>query len=407
MVYTLILLIASLIFLLYIYGGYFLLLKLIAFLFVRREKTAAASPPSLGDERQLLPVTIFVSAHNEEEKIQERLENLLQLEYPKEKLEIIVVSDGSTDNTVRIARDFIAGNADRNIRIIEFKENRGRSAIQNKVASIAKNEILISTDAETSFTPGILKELMPHFSDSTIGVVGAKVIYLSQNSSIGEFIGLYRDLESAIRNLENKLGLGFQTDGPCVAYRKNLWEPIFPYEDVDQVISLIARKKGYRTVQADQAIAFDRANETTHQEIKSRARMTRKGLFSKLGRWGLKDVLRYPGFSFALFSHKILRYFSPLFVLLFLVSGTVLAFQSGHGVELLLLLFSVTLLLGMVRNSKKISCLSSLAGMITSFFCANAGFGLGILQWMMGNRVGKYEPTRKISKHEHRAGSDC
>lgn len=380
----------------YIYGGYYLLLKLFAFLSFELLKGQPYEVLTEALEDDLPTVTVFVSAFNEEEKIIGRLHNLAGLEYPTSKLEIIIVSDGSTDKTVSLVKQFMAKHPDLHIELIEFKENKGRAAAQNEVARKAKNEILVATDAETRFPPDILKKLIAPFLDSRVGVVGGRVMYLSQDPVIGQSISTYRSLEAKMRHLETQLGIGFQTDGPCVAFRKAIWEEIRPYEDVDQVISLIARKKGFITVQADEAIAFDKANAGFYQEIKSRSRMTRKGLFSKLGRWGLQDLLKYPGFSFALFSHKILRYFSPLFFTTFLISAFAFALETLTPPDVLLVIFIILFTLA-AGHALHIPMLSKVTSRLISFVCANIGFGLGIFEWLKGNKEGVYQPTRRIA----------
>jgi cellulose synthase/poly-beta-1,6-N-acetylglucosamine synthase-like glycosyltransferase len=375
----------------YIYLGYPYLLKLLVWLRRITEK-GNKFPPC---ERFFPEVTIYFSAYNEEINISERIENIFSMDYPSDKIEVIVVSDGSTDGTVSLVNDAIKKNPSKAISLINFKKNRGQAEAQNAVAKAAKYNILLSTDAETRFSIKLLKELVKPFSDPKVGVVGGKVKYLTGGSSIGESYSLYRNSETEMRRCETELGIGFQVDGPCTAYRKQIWEPIKTYEDVDQVISLFARKKGFFTVQAENAICFDKANSNSKKEMIQRARMTRKGLLSKLGRWDLVDVLKHPFFSFALFSHKLLRYFTPIFLILLIFSGIILSFLVNFGIEISITIILILILLA-VGNFFKIKLLRKVYLFLESFFYANIGFGMGIVEWVIGKKDGGYKPTRQI-----------
>ncbi len=375
----------------YIYGGYRYILHFLVWL----RRLVGSRPHSHAQEERSTPgVTVYFSALNEESNVTERLENLFSMEY-QGTVEIVVVSDGSTDGTVRLVKEAIDANPSRDIRLIEFKSNRGPAAAQNEVAVAAKYDILLSTDAETRFSRDLLREMVKPFSDPRVGVVGGKVIYLPEGSAIGEAYGLYRSAEYDMRRSETELGIGFQVDGPCTAYRKEIWEPIKDYEDVDQVISLIARKKGFLTVQADEAVCYDRANSSRRKEIRQRARMTRKGLLSKLGRWGISDIVRHPFFSLALFSHKLVRYFTPVLLCIIFFSGAWLASVTGHGMETFALVCGVATLFfaGYYLN---MPALRKISESLVSFVYANIGFAIGILQWIWGDRGGSYKPTGQL-----------
>ena len=376
--------------LIYIYGGYCFFLKLLVVL-----KGKSPGDHLVHYENDFTPgITIYFPALNEEKNVRSRIVNIIDQDYPTEKLEIIAISDGSTDKTVERVNSAIKEFPDVSIRLIEFEKNLGRATAQNTVAREAKHDILISTDAETVFGENLLRELVKPFQNPEIGAVGAVTRFLSEGAILGESYKIYRNMEYEIRGLEAALGVGVKTDGACTAYLRSVWEPISDYEDVDHVISIFSRKKNRKVVLALKANCLDRPNTRRKQEIKARARMTRKTLLSTFARWKLKDILKHPAFSFALFSHRIVRVFSPLFLLLLFLSLVSFSIRIDlFGTFLVLFLAGSAVLL--INQLKKIPIIHAPLAHITHFFYANTGFALGILGWILGNREGRYKPARR------------
>ena len=187
--------------------------------------------------------------------------------------------------------------------------------------------------------------------------------------------------------------MGVRTDGPCVAYRKAFWEDINEWEDVDQIITLFAKKKGFLTVQANNAVCYDKANETSQQEMRQRSRMTRKAMLSTFGRWQVKEWFRYPIFTFALFSHKIVRFLSPVFLIIFFLA--LLGIICIHGLVIeSLMICSLIIATIVVGKAFKISLFADIYNTSYSFIFANIAFLLGLIQWARGMQSGKYKPTR-------------
>lgn len=380
--------------LVYIYGGFSWLLKTIYIwnVWFKNIKRTVDNHPTMA---YFPSVSVYFSAYNEESNIRKRLENLISLSYPSEKMEIIILSDGSNDHTVELAKKFASENPNRDIKVIEYLDNQGQARAQNEVVLLSKYDILVSTDAETFFPKDLLEKLLAPFTDPLVGVVGAVVNYQSESSGIGDSYTKYRNMEFQMRKYESLLGVGVKTDGPCLAYRKSFWEDIQPWEDVDQVISLFARKNGYITVQADNAVCYDRANKTPRQEIKQRSRMTKKALLSTFGRWKLNDIVQYPTFSFVLFSHKIVRFFSPFFLLLLILSSIGWLYSTSLLFHLPFLIFSAICMLS-IFVFRKTMYINKMLKSLYSFFLANLGFLIGCVQWLKGDRLGNYRPTRSL-----------
>lgn len=388
----------SLVFLLYIYGGYLWVLRSLVWL---RKGAATSVSDQLRstasglDDTTLPGVTVYFSALNEEENVKQRIENLLAQDYPPDRLEIIVVSDGSRDRTAEFVRESIEEHGTCDIKLIEFEQNRGRAAAQNRVAKVATHEILIATDAETEFTPGLLRSVAAPFENPKVGVVGVRMVYRTAVSEIADSIVVYRSVEWTIRLLETELSVMCKTDGPCTAYRRSVWEDIEDFEDVDQVVVLFARKQGKHAVHLNDVYCIDSPNTEWRQEFRARSRMTRKGLLAIMNRWRFSDILADPSFSMALYSHKVVRYCSPLLLLCLFASTGVLALSSATIAGALATSLGVMVVLLGVGALLFPSRTAWALGRGKSFMLANAGFLWGIVGWITGNRAGTYKPTRQ------------
>jgi cellulose synthase/poly-beta-1,6-N-acetylglucosamine synthase-like glycosyltransferase len=319
------------------------------------------------------------------------------LDYPPDKIQVIAISDGSDDSTVTRIRDAMRHNHWRDIQLIEFTENRGQAAAQNAVALSAAYDLLVSTDADTEFPRDVLTRLARAFQDPSVAVVGGRMDYRPAASSISQSIGQYREMEWELRRLEDALNVLTKTDGPCTAYRREVWEEIEDFEDVDQVVVYFARRRGLTARHLDEVVCIDTPNSEWRQELRARARMTRKGLLSMFNRWSLHDWIREPGFTFALFSHKVVRYLSPAALLAFSVGVVWLMVEIHRSADLPLIPFGIAALLILITATYLVTpgWARRRAGQATSFLLANLGFAWGVVGWLAGDRRGRYVPSRK------------
>lgn len=369
-----ILLFLSLFFIFFIYGGYKIILGVLS-------KIKFKHKYYISDDIKDLPsISIYLCCFNEEDIIQKRLQNIINTTFPLGKMEIIIYSDGSTDNTIGVVKKFSQSNKNIPIQIIEEHQNYGQAHGQMLAALRAKNEVLVKTDAETTFTPETLIELVKPFTDPKIGVVGGVIEYVS-DSNIGEDYKKYRSTENDIRRYETFLGLGCKVDGPCMSYRKSIApQKLHSFEDVDHVMPIIARQEGLLTFNAEKSLAFDIANSNIKQELKQRSRMTRKTVLSTFYRLGWKTIFKSFSFTICLISHRIIRLLSPFFFILFLLSLVIL------NKKLLIIIITITLIFALIN--KKV------AASIKSLIIANAGFFIGWLSLLKKNQKGFYLPTK-------------
>jgi poly-beta-1,6-N-acetyl-D-glucosamine synthase len=294
--------------LLYTYVGYPVLLFAYSLLFRKNRALDPSYRPS---------VTLIIPAHNEEACIGKKIKNALDLDYPAEKLEIIVASDGSTDATVSLVKKFGG-----RVKVLDFKERSGKMGVINKAVRQASGEILALTDANAMFAAYTLKELVKHFADPSVGCVsGAKIIRNEitdiNSTGIGE-TGYWR-YEAFMKEAETRSGSCVSADGSVYAVRKSVYP--FPPDDKiimdDLAVSLFIIKQGHDNVFEPAARAFEESSSRVFVEFRRKTRIF-AGAFSLFV--NSPGVLFSPIF-FKLFSHKILRWLTFIFqALLFALS---------------------------------------------------------------------------------------
>ncbi len=360
----------------YVYGGYARVMTLVA------RRAPAPVPRRLESSNDL--VVVYLGLKDEEETIRPRLANLLDTDYPVDRLHVLCVLDGCADDTLGEIERFHSQHPELSLEIVDYPTSSGKWRTQNLAAERFPEAILISTDAETSFDRRTIPELVASFADPTVGVAAGLVTY-EATSAIGKAYGDYREMEDRLREAESLAGVLNRCDAPCVAYRPAVWRPIEKFEDVDQVVCVLARLSGHRSVHVRTARAVDRANVSSGQDIRQRARMAKKTLLTYQHRWGRQEIVDDPYFTWALYSHKMTRFASPMWTVVVLLSGGATA-QGLLGTARFL--GAVTVGAGLVGGVPK------LQGLAVSYLTAQAGFALGVYQYLSGNREGKYEPMR-------------
>ncbi len=297
------------------YLGYPLLLVALARLRRRPLRTGTLEPT----------VTVVISAYNEEKAIRRKLENTLALDYPAEKLEVIVASDCSTDRTHDIVREMEA----RGVRLVVLPERAGKTAAQNLAAEGAKGEILIFTDATTDFNRDSVRGLVAGFADPRVGCVGAELEYVSEGgSAVGKGGGLYWRYEKRVKELEAQVSTLIGVSGCLYAVRASAYRPIDPDLISDFVIAGDVFQRGFITVYGGGTVSSEKTHEETGKEFEMRVRVIVRTINALVRRARMLNPLRYGFFSFQLFSHKVLRYLVPELLLGLFASGLYLALSD-------------------------------------------------------------------------------
>lgn len=270
---------------------------------------------------QLPSVSIIVVAYNEADRIAARLANLLTLDYPRERVEIILVSDGSTDDTAGRAM----ADAPANVRVVDFPVRRGKAAVLNELIPMARNEIVLLADARQRFDTAALRVLVAHFSDPMVGAVSGELILHVGNALFGanEFSGWYWRYEKALRRNESRIDSTVGVTGAIYALRKSLFLPIAPDTILDDVlIPMLIVRQGYRVTFETQAIAHDLLSSAS-VEFQRKTR-TLAGNFQLILHepWLLNPFANR--LWWATLSHKLARLLAPIFLLSVLVANAFL-----------------------------------------------------------------------------------
>lgn len=286
----------------YMYFGYPLLLRI----------AAARRPPSSrpAAEGALPTITVLVTAYNEASRIDQRLENLLSLDYPADRLEVIVGSDGSLDDTAQLARRWASRG---HVVVYTFGVRRGKPAMLNDLVPRAAGSIVVFADARQRFDRGALRALAARFADPRVGAVSGELVLTESGepSAVGRGVGLYWRYEKHIRHLESRVDSVVGATGAIYAIRRALYAPI-PDDTIldDVLIPMEIVRRGHRVVAEPGALAFDRVAADAADEFTRKAR-TLAGAFQLLTRhrWLLDP--RVNRLWAQTLSHKALRLAAP------------------------------------------------------------------------------------------------
>jgi cellulose synthase/poly-beta-1,6-N-acetylglucosamine synthase-like glycosyltransferase len=303
----------------YTYVGYPLIAALRG-LYRRRQRIRQRIEPS---------VTIVVVAYNEADRICRRIENLLELDYARDRRTIVVASDGSTDDTVELARLY----RERGVIVRAFGTRRGKAAVLNTIIPALRSDIVVFADARQRFERHTLRALVDNFSDPTIGAVGGELVLSTGNgpSAAGRGAAFYWRYEKFIRSTEASADSTIGASGAIYAIRRALFQPIADDTILDDVlIPLRIVRQGYRVVFEPRALAHDSAAPTARQEFVRKAR-TIAGTFQLFARepWLLSP--RRNRLWFETISHKGLRLTLPVFHAALFISACALATEWLYG----------------------------------------------------------------------------
>ena len=364
--------------LLYVYAGYFAIARFVS---------PRTSPARSDDLHGAPSVTVLITAFNEQAHIGARLENILSCTYQKDRLDIVVASDGSTDGTDQIVLAY----GDRGVRLFRPSHRSGKSATQNEALNEITADVVVFTDAKTEFSRSFLKEIIRPFSDAHVGCVDGHLLFKSNDATdnIATSQGYYWRQELKLRAAESALGLLVVASGACMAVRRRLIKPLPATVGEDCVIPLDVARQGFKTVHAATALAFDVSTHGAQQEFATRVRMTSRNW---QGTWMYTDLLnplRHPGLALSLWSHKILRWLSPFFLLGW-CACSVIVLVAGRAPTLLGLPGAAFLVLSLGLTVAPPTRGTLGLRFLWAFIVANAGFAVGVLRGVSGVRITTY-----------------
>lgn len=256
------------------------------------------------DTEELPPVSLVIAAYNEEKYLVDRIANIQQLDYPRDKLEVIIVSDGSTDRTNEILRSV----GQPNIRVILLPDRSGKSHAVNVAVQSAQHDILVFSDAATLFEPTAVTLLVRHFVHPRVGAVCGSVSF-RRTAESQQTEGLFWKFESMLRLMEARLNATLTASGAIYVLRRQCFSPLTTTTVIeDFVITMRARKLGFQVLYDPEAVAMEVAPASVEGEFTRRERLA-VGSFR-----ALREFMSVPltGFSwFAFLCHKLLRWIVP------------------------------------------------------------------------------------------------
>lgn len=367
---------------LYAYVGYPLILWVVAA--VRSRPTAPREPAAWPS------VTVTVPVHNAEATICPTLDSLLALDYPSERLQILVISDGSTDGTDDAVRRY----ADHGVELLSLRERRGKTAAENAAVPVSRGEILVNVDATITVPPQSIKPLVRTFDDPTIGVASGRDVSVSaggMGATYGE--SGYVRYEMWVRDLETRVGSIVGASGCFYGSRRYVrGRPLPPGLSWDFAAAMAARKQGYRSVSVPQAVCLVPRSAEIRTEFRRKVRTMARGLSTLFYYRDLMNPSRYGTFTFMLISHKLLRWLPYLLAPIAYVALGVLAVESVTA-RALLAIASLGIAVGFVgMRSDKWTGVRPIA--LAAFVVAV--FSAGFLAWWEAIRqtqIATWEPT--------------
>jgi cellulose synthase/poly-beta-1,6-N-acetylglucosamine synthase-like glycosyltransferase len=332
-------------------------------------------------------VSIVIPVHNEQERIAAKLENCLELLYPNDLLEILVVSDGSTDGTEEVVRRFTARGS--HVRWLASDSRVGKSGVQNLGAAKACGDVLVFSDTNTAMPPGVLRTMIDDLADPVVGLVTATVHFGDPEDAVEKGQGFYWRYELFLRGLESDLGILATGSGSALLVRRELYRPLPACYGDDCIMPMDVRLQGYRVLQDRKAIVFDTMPHSIEGELRARIRMTARNWTGTLSRPAILNPLRFPLTALGLVSHKLLRWLTPFLLAVIFLSNTLLALQ-GRAVVLwwLQVCFYLSAFIGWELARKQRP--AWLFAYSFSFCLANVGFMLGMIKAFRNQKIVAY-----------------
>lgn len=365
-------LLAGVLWLAYVYGGYPSLLALLALKMRVRP---------LADEREEPYVSVLIAARNEQRDIGWKITETLAWDYPQGKLEILVASDASEDSTDIIVRGF----SDRRVRLVRMDRRGGKARALNRLVEMSQADILFFTDANAHIAPQVLRLMVRHFADGRVGCVTGDSRSLKETHShaMSKGSSVYWNYESVLKRLESAIGSVLVCDGAIFCMRAELYQRLSPDLANDLEIPMRVSAAGYWVTHEPEALVFERDTASPCEEFTRRRRMCAQGILALFELRGVFRGLR--GWQF--FSHKLLRWLSLIPMLIVLVSSVVLAdgseaFKLALALQLLFYIFAGLGLFAAATNR-------SVAGpFAVPFYIALGVVGalVGIFESLLGRR---------------------
>jgi cellulose synthase/poly-beta-1,6-N-acetylglucosamine synthase-like glycosyltransferase len=364
----------------YTYIGYPVLIALISTFWPRPVRRAEL----------LVPVTIIITAYNEEQALTAKLENTFALDYPRELTEIMVASDCSTDRTDEIAQSF----AGQGVVLHRQPQRLGKTAAQNAAVAKARGEIILMSDATSLYQSQVVKQIVADFADENVGCVGGRLIYVDPGESrIGRGAKSYWGYETFLKRHESRAGSLIGVSGCLYAVRKSAYVELYHEACSDFIIATKMFEQGLRTIYEPDAVCIEETNQRHDNELWMRVRIVAQ-TFTDL--WRHRRMLNpFRGlYSIQLLSHKLMRYFVPFFLIaLFGASAMLSSGSTFH--RWFFIMQTISYLCAALSWLLEVMGVRNRALALPHYFVlANVASLIGLIRFLCGQKYAHWEPVR-------------
>jgi cellulose synthase/poly-beta-1,6-N-acetylglucosamine synthase-like glycosyltransferase len=368
----------------YAYVGYPALMAILASLVRTRPKQPGYEPK----------ISVLITAYNEAATIGRKIEQTLKLNYRADRLDILVVSDGSNDGTDQIVRSF----EDRRVRLLRIDDRKGKTNGQNEGVKCCGGEVIVFSDATAVYHADALRYLACHYEEDGVGAVSGRYQYFDPDGTSPSGLGsvAFWNYENWIKRFQSRVATLTGCSGCIYSVRKAAYVPLPPDACSDLVEPLQIVKNGYRVVFEDRALAYEETTTSSTEEFRMRVRVGTRGIRGVLSVPALLKPWIHPWTAFQLFSHKIMRWLAPVFLMALWISSAVLAWRR----EFLYLFAAQTLLYAWALFSLKVPLHKYWKPLgLPLFFCTlNAAAAVSLVEVVRGHKYTTWQTVRSTAK---------
>ncbi|MEM6845592.1 MAG: glycosyltransferase family 2 protein [Bacteroidota bacterium] len=373
----------------YTYVGYGIVLRLLVGLKRSREKQR-----EIIEYQEFCPeTTIVIAAYNEAGFIEEKIRNTLELDYPPDKLQVVIVTDGSTDNTPDIVRQYSE------VKLLHQPERRGKIAAVHRTMKEVNTPVVIFTDANTYLNPEVIRNIVYHYRNPRVGgVAGEKRIHVEEkDSASGAGEGFYWEYESTLKTWDAELYSVVGAAGELFSVRTELYEDI-PQDTIieDFYLTLRIAQKGYRIAYEPNAYALEGPSALIKEELKRKIRIAAGGIQAIVRLKALLNIFRYGILSFQYISHRVLRWTVTPLALVLLFFLNILLYNRSEFYQLTFygqILFYLAALVGYVLANRSIKIKAFFIPYY--FFIMNYAVFRGIIRYLKGSQSVTWERAQR------------
>lgn len=374
----------------YTFFGYGILL----YFLVSIKRLFATGRRKVSGFEELPTCTLIVAAYNEADFIEQKIANTLQLNYPEDKLELIFVTDGSSDNTPELVAKYPG------IKLLHSPERRGKISAVHRAIEQVTSEVIVFTDANTFLNQDALALICRHYADEKVGAIaGEKRVMIDETADATAGEGFYWKYESKLKQWDSELYSVVGAAGELFSIRKSLYEPVQPNSVLDDfMISMRIAEKGYVIVYEPEAYAQETSSANIKEELKRKVRIAAGGIQSVIWLSSLLNPFKYPVLSFQYISHRVLRWtITPFLMMLSFVLNICIVLNEVSTIYVVLLagqvLFYLSAYLGKLMEARKLRIKILF---IPYYFCVmNYAVLAGLFRYFFGEQSVIWEKAQR------------